>query len=70
MIFFKTHVYEKMAYTEVQSCPQTFLDWSNRASSTCSRNTYHCVEDEESRIVEVCAVPLWIKEGILSNEIS
>lgn len=56
-----------MAYTVVQSCPGTFQDWSDRASSTCSRSipTYHCVEDEYSRIVEVCAVPKWIEAGIL-----
>lgn len=55
---------ENMAYTVVQNCPLTFQDWSSRARSTCSRNTYHCVEDEYSRIVEVCAVPIWIEQGI------
>lgn len=58
-----------MAYTVVQSCPGTFQDWSDRASSTCTFSrgirTYHCVEDEYSRIVEVCAVPMWIEAGIL-----
>lgn len=60
-----------MAYTVVQSCPGTFQDWSDRASSTCTFSrginvrTYHCVEDEYSRIVEVCAVPIWIEAGIL-----
>lgn len=54
-----------MDYAEVQSCPQTFQEWSSRASSTCSSDTYHCVEDEFSRIIEVCAVPLWIEAGIL-----
>lgn len=56
-----------MAYTVVQSCPGTFQDWSDRAISTCSKDirTYHCVEDEYSRIVEVCAVPMWIEAGIL-----
>lgn len=54
-----------MAYTVVQSCPLTFLDGLSRASSTCSSGTYHCLEDEYSRIVEVCAVPIWIEQGIL-----
>lgn len=54
-----------MNFTVVQSCPQTFLDWLSRASSTCSSDTYHCVEDEHSRIVEVCAEPIWMEAGIL-----
>lgn len=52
-----------MADKVVENCPRTFQDWSSRASSVCSRDTYHCVEDEKSRIVEVCAVPQWIKAG-------
>lgn len=55
-----------MADSVVENCPRTFQDWSSRASSVCSRDTYHCVEDEKSRIVEVCAVPQWIKAGIFS----
>lgn len=54
-----------MAFTVVQKCPLTFLDWSSRASSKCTRNKYHCLEDEYSRIVEVCSTPLWIEAGIL-----
>lgn len=61
------HVNETMAYTVVQNCPLTFRDWSSRASSTCSNDNYHCVEDEFSRIVEVCAVPIWIEPGIQSQ---
>lgn len=57
---------KNMADNIVESCPRTFQDWSIRARSVCSRDTYHCVEDEKSRIVEVCAVPLWIKAGIFS----
>lgn len=53
-----------MAYTEVKSCPLTYPEWSNRASSICSSDIYHCVEDEYSRIVEVCTVPIWIEAGI------
>lgn len=53
-----------MAYTVVQHCPETFRDWLSRTSSTCSSDTYHCVEDEYSRIIEVCSVPLWIEAGI------
>lgn len=49
----------------VQSCPLTFLDWSSRASSACSSGTYHCVEDQYSRTVEVCSMPIWIEQGIL-----
>lgn len=55
---------KNMADSVVENCPRTFQDWSNRASSVCSRDTYHCVEDEKSRIVEVCAVPQWINAGI------
>lgn len=62
---YETHAYENMDYTVVQSCPQTFQEWSSQASSTCSSDTYHCVEDEYSRIVEVCDVPIWIEAGIL-----
>lgn len=54
-----------MAYTEVNSCPLTFQDWSIRASSTCNQGTYHCVDDEFSRSVEVCDAPIWIEPGIL-----
>lgn len=50
----------------VRNCPLTFQDLSSRAGHTCSGNTYHCVEDEFSRIVEVCAEPIWIEPGILS----
>lgn len=59
------HMHENMAYTIVQNCPQTFRDWSSRASSKCNNEKYHCMEDENSRRVEVCAVPNWIKGGIL-----
>uniref|UniRef100_A0A8W8MZN4 Uncharacterized protein n=1 Tax=Magallana gigas TaxID=29159 RepID=A0A8W8MZN4_MAGGI len=52
-----------MAYTVVQNCPLTFQEWSSRASSTCRSGTYHCVEDEYSRTVEVCTVALWIEPG-------
>lgn len=55
-----------MAYTVVRNCPLTFQDLSSRAGHTCSGDAYHCVEDEYSRIVEVCAVPMWIEPGILS----
>lgn len=55
-----------MADNVVENCPRTFQDWSSRARSVCSRDTYHCVEDEKSRIVEVCAVPQWINAGIFS----
>lgn len=58
-------MHENMAYTIVQNCPQTFRDWSTRASSKCNNEKYHCLEDENSRRVEVCAVPNWIKGGIL-----
>lgn len=61
---YKIPAYEKMAYTVVQSCPLTFREWSSRASSTCSSGTYHCVEDEYSRRVEVCVEPKWIEPGI------
>lgn len=55
-----------MAYTEVENCPSTFKDWKNRASVKCSGgNTYHCVEDEFSRILEVCTTPLWIEKGTM-----
>lgn len=54
-----------MAYSVVQSCPLTFEEWSNRARSTCSSGTYHCVEDENTTIVEVCAEPIWMEAGIL-----
>lgn len=57
---------KNMADNVVENCPRTFQDWSSRASSVCSRDTYHCVEDEKSRIVEVCTVPQWIKAGIFS----
>lgn len=50
----------------VRNCPLTFQDLSSRAGHTCSGDTYHCVEDEFSRIVEVCAEPIWIEPGILS----
>uniref|UniRef100_A0A8W8N5Y5 Uncharacterized protein n=1 Tax=Magallana gigas TaxID=29159 RepID=A0A8W8N5Y5_MAGGI len=53
-----------MAFNVVKNCPLTFLDWSSRAVSTCSNEeNYHCVEDEYSRIVEVCTVPIWIEAG-------
>lgn len=55
-----------MAKTVVQKCPLTFVDWSDRASSTCNRDTYHCFADEKSKIVEVCTTPLWIEAGNLS----
>lgn len=54
-----------MVYTLVKNCPLTFQEWSIRASSTCNIDTYHCVEDEFSRIVEICDVPIWIEAGIL-----
>lgn len=57
---------KNMADNVVENCPRTFQDWSSRASSVCSRDTYHCVEDEKSRIVEVCAVPQWIDAGTFS----
>lgn len=56
-----------MAYTVVQKCPLTFLDWSDQASSTCNSDTYHCVADEYLRTVEVCTTPLWIEAGNLSR---
>lgn len=56
-----------MTYTVVRKCPLTFLDWSDRASSTCNGDTYHCVADEKSKIVEVCTTPLWIGAGNLSR---
>lgn len=60
-----------MAYTVVEDCPLTFKNWTNRATVKCSDgNTYHCVEDEFSKIVEVCTTPLWIIRGILSENIS
>lgn len=52
-----------MTYTVVQKCPLTFLDWSDRASSTCNGDTYHCIADEKSKIVEVSTTPLWIEAG-------
>lgn len=62
----KTHAYENMSYAVVQSCPLTFQEWSGRAVSKCSyEENYHCGEDEYSRIVEVCTVPIWIEQGIL-----
>lgn len=54
-----------MAYTVVQSCPPTFPEWQGQASSTCRSGTYHCMEDEYSRAVEVCDEPIWIEPGIL-----
>lgn len=60
-----------MAYTVVENCPLTLKDWSNRASLKCSdSNTYRCVPDEDSRIAEVCTTPIWIKRGILSENIT
>lgn len=60
-----------MAYTVVENCPLTLKDWTRRSSLKCSSvNTYHCVEDEFSRIVEVCTTPLWIEPGILLKIIS
>lgn len=60
-----------MANTVVKNCPLTFEDWINRASVKCSGgNTYHCVEDDFSRLVEVCTTPRWIERGILSEIIS
>lgn len=55
-----------MAYSVVQNCPLIFQDLSRRAGHTCSSGTYHCVEDELSRIVEVCAEEIWMEAGILS----
>nr|XP_034319327.1 uncharacterized protein LOC117687192 [Crassostrea gigas] len=53
-----------MSYAVKQICPLTFQEWSGRAVSTCSNEeNYHCVEDEYSRIVEVCTVPIWIEKG-------
>lgn len=54
-----------MANNVVENCPQTFKDWASRATLKCSNeNTYHCVKDEFSSIVEVCTTPLWIQKGI------
>lgn len=54
-----------MANSVVENCPQTFKDWASRATLKCSNeNTYHCVKDEFSSIVEVCTTPLWIQKGI------
>lgn len=66
MYYHLKHVYKNMAYTVVHNCPLTFHEWSSRASSTCGSSTYHCVEDEFSRIVEVCAEEIWMEAGILS----
>lgn len=62
----ETHAYENMSYAVKQTCPLTFQKWSGRAVSKCSNEeNYHCVEDEYSRIVEVCTVPIWMEQGIL-----
>lgn len=54
-----------MAYNVVENCPQTFKDWASQATLKCNNeNTYHCVKDESSSIVEVCTTPLWIQKGI------
>ena len=56
----------KMNFLLTESCPETFKDWSNRARVKCTRtDRYHCVEDEVSRIVEVCVDSVWIEKGIV-----
>lgn len=66
-----SHIKGNMAYAVVENCPLTLKDWTSRSSLKCSSvNTYHCVADEFSRIVEVCTTPLWIEKGILLKIIS
>ena len=56
----------QMEFSQTERCPETFRDWSDRASAKCTkRDQYHCVEDEFARTVEVCMQPIWIEPGIV-----
>ena len=55
---------DKMDYSPTESCPVTHRDWSDRARDKCSRpDSYHCLQDQFSRLGEVCVEPIWVKQG-------
>lgn len=55
-----------MDFSQIERCPGTFRDWSDRARAKCTERNqlYHCVHDEFSRTVEVCMASIWIEEGM------